>query len=153
MWGVSAENQLYTLFYGRPGIGPGRACASCTIARRRASWQPRVGKLEGASKGRRGKRRKAKARNPGRPSEKSENVLGARGKERRARSRAHILSLLPTHTRTHTHSTQVAHARSPCKRGVLSLISQAEPRAEPPSCSPSSPAVKSPSARPPVPRE
>lgn len=98
VWGVTAETQLYTLFYGRPGIGPGGARASCTIARRRASWQPRVGELQGASGGRRGKRRKAKARNPGRPSEKSENVLGARGKQRRARSRAHILSLSPTFT-------------------------------------------------------
>lgn len=120
---------------------PGGARASCTIARRRASGQPRLGELEGASRGRRGKPRKAKARNPGRPSEKSENVLGARG-NRRALSRAHISCVTHSYTRTHTHSTQVAHARGPCKYRVASLSSRAEPRAEPPSYSP----------RPPTPR-
>ncbi|XP_040309789.1 uncharacterized protein LOC121016345 isoform X2 [Herpailurus yagouaroundi] len=48
---------------------------------------------------------------------------------------------------------QVTHARGPCKCWVASLRAQAEPRAEPPSYFPSSPAVKSPAAWPPVPGE
>lgn len=99
---------------------PGGARASCTIAQRRVSGQPRVGELEGASRGRRGKPRKAKARNPGRPSEKSENVLGARGKQARALAGAH-----PPVSPTLTHALTPTPHRSPTHAVLASTGSRA----------------------------
>lgn len=97
--GLCVETQLYTLFYERPRIRPGGACASCTITAEERLGSPgpeSVGEMEGARGGRRGKQRQAGARSP---SEKSANVLRARGKQARAFVGAHPLS--------HT------HARSP----------------------------------------
>lgn len=94
-------------FMRDPGSGPGSPCQLYNSPQKgflAAGGGDGVGEVEGASGGRRGKLRKAKARNPGRPREKSENVLGARGKPRRARARApgSTSSLSPTLTRAFT---------------------------------------------------
>jgi hypothetical protein len=71
------ETELFILFYEKRGIRPGAARSSRTKARRRTCQQigVRVEEVEGAKRGgREEKKKKSKARNPGRPSEKSEHV-------------------------------------------------------------------------------